>query len=388
MTILINRIIALSMTSSVVVCLLIICSLQLISAQVQVNVNQRALPIALHQLIVVDTASDAVIRLKGYDYYDPNLEYKVITAPDTGSLYQLSQVFSSYGYEPKAGTKLMSGKTTITGSNNRVYYKRPSPDVAGINKWDTINYVVHSNIAGGNSYDSYEGTITLVPPSGALVGSDFLLGNDGWKITGNKALVSDAIAEQFSRGSMLNHYIYSTDNKVNVKGAGLPDSSLWFFQAPPKFLGNWGIAYGGFLKFTLGAFSGDFNKLNGNKMNIVELECKSCVGPVGKGITLVFPVSKIMTMTSFSGEPAVFNIPFLEDAGWLKDPQNSLVAWSKPSKCDIIQVLSRLSSLKILGDWTSWYESVALDNVQIYNTKGQLPLCAMSRPDASVCTCP
>jgi hypothetical protein len=75
MTNLINRIIASAMTSSVVVCLLIIFSLQLISAEVQVNVNQRTLPLALHQLIVVNTASDVVIRLKGYDYYDPNVRF-------------------------------------------------------------------------------------------------------------------------------------------------------------------------------------------------------------------------------------------------------------------------------------------------------------------------
>lgn len=54
----------------------------------------------------------------------------------------------------------------------------------------------------------------------------------------------------------------------------------------------------------------------------------------------------------------------------------------------MIQVLSRLSSLDILGDWTTWYETMALDNVQILNTKtGQIPVCAMSRPDASICTC-
>jgi hypothetical protein len=53
----------------------------------------------------------------------------------------------------------------------------------------------------------------------------------------------------------------------------------------------------------------------------------------------------------------------------------------------MIQVLSRLSAMRILGDWTAWYESVALDDVQFANTKGQLPLCAMQLPDASVCLC-
>ena len=36
------------------------------------------IPIAMHQLIVVNTASDDVIRLKGYHSTDPTLQYKII----------------------------------------------------------------------------------------------------------------------------------------------------------------------------------------------------------------------------------------------------------------------------------------------------------------------
>ena len=35
------------------------------------------------------------------------------------------------------------------------------------------------------------------------------------------------------------------------------------------------------------------------------------------------------------------------------------------------QVLSGISSLRVLGDFTDWYESVALDSVQIKNTVAQ-----------------
>lgn len=48
-----------------------------------------------------------------------------------------------------------------------------------------------------------------------------------------------------------------------------------------------------------------------------------------------------------------------------------------------MQVLSRLSGLRILGDWTEWYETVAIDSVQISNLRAQLPLCSMTMPDAS-----
>eukprot|EP01033_Poteriospumella_lacustris_P006759 gene6759-4874_t len=89
----------------------------------------------------------------------------------------------------------------------------------------------------------------------------------------------------------------------------------------------------------------------------------------------------------FNGDAKRISIPLNEFSGWLKDSQDVLVPWYKVSQCDIIQVLSRLSKIRILGDYTTWYETVAIDNVQISNTKGSLPLCAMETPDASICTC-
>lgn len=98
-------------------------------------------------------------------------------------------------------------------------------------------------------------------------------------------------------------------------------------------------------------------------------------------------LSAVTTAASPSGDAIVLTLPLLETAGWLKDPQNSLKAWTVPSKCDLILVLSRLSDFRILGDWTKWYESVGLDDVQILNTVGQLPRCANAVPDASTCKC-
>jgi hypothetical protein len=109
---------------------------------------------------------------------------------------------------------------------------------------------------------------------------------------------------------------------------------------------------------------------------------------VGKGITLVFPLSTALQTTPFSRDGASFSLSLTEGAGWLKDPQNVLQKWAAPSRCDLLQVLSRLSSMDILGDLTVWYETVALDNVQLLNTApGRIPVCAMSREDASSCSC-
>lgn len=337
--------------------------------------------LALHQLVKVATAGDTVIRLKAYDVNSENLVFKITTLPTSGQLYQLSQVYSTKGYLPIAGTLITQPGVIVTGSSNRVYYKRPSPDASGVNKWDSFNYTV-----SGKFETSFEGTVTLVPSTGALVGSTFLLDNEAWNIVGNKAISSSSTFEPYSRGPNLNRYIYSTDDKINILKAGSnsPDQSLWYFSAPSKFLGNQGISYGGILQFTLSGFSGDFSTSNGNNVPAVILECASCDGPVSKGIRLAMPLS---ALPSFTGSTSTFKVQLLETKGWVKDPQNTLLSWSRPSQCDMIQVLSRLSSIRILGDWTTWYETVALDEVLLYNLQGQIPVCAMYRPDASVCLC-
>lgn len=349
---------------------------------------QRAALITQHQLVVVDPSGDALIQLLFYDGSTTNYRFVVQSLPQSGSLYQLSQVFSNYGYEPKNGAAIDTnqGEVVVTGSRNRVYYRRPPRDVASNQKWGSFNVMGVRNTDGNRTET---GTITLVPPSGAIVGSNFLLNHEGWTISGNKASSSSPHYERFSRGALMNFYITGTDDLINVAAAGEPDRSLWYFEAPSSFYGNQGIAYGGSIKFNIAAFSGDFSKLNDGRVNVIELHCETCDGPVGKGITLGYSIDQLRNSPNgiFTGAPKTITISLNEHGGWLKDSQNSLVPWTKPSQCDMIQVLSRLSKIKILGDWTSWYETVAIDDVQIANTKAQLPLCSMIMPDASVCIC-
>lgn len=350
-----------------------------------VCLGKNNVPISFHEIVVVEPSGDAVIRLKGYDLDGDKLKYHITSPPDSGKLTQLSQVYSNYGYNPKAGTVINSASATqVTGSQNRVYYKRSSPDAARNQRWTTFNYKVTDPKSS-----SYDGTITLVPPSGAIVGSNFLLTNEGWNIVGNKALSTSTTFEPYSRGK-ISHYIIATDDKINVRKEGGEDFALWYFDAPSSFLGNKGVSYGGHISFTLSGFSGDFKSLN-DGANLIQLDCAECIGPVGKGITLVYPLSKALkeAPSKFTdGAMTVsFSIELLESSGWLKDPQNTLMKWMPPSQCDIIQVLSRLSSFRILGDLTRWYESVALDDVLISNKVSKIPVCAMIRPDASVCNC-
>ena len=125
-------------------------------------------------------------------------------------------------------------------------------------QWDSFDFTV----TDPSGVVSYPGTVTIVPPSGCIVSSDFLLSNELWTIEGNKAASYNTTFEPYSRGSLLNRYILGTDDKINVQNSGDSDKSLWYFVAPSQFLGNVGISYGGSLQFTLSSFSGDFSKLN------------------------------------------------------------------------------------------------------------------------------
>lgn len=359
----------------------IVLSYLILLAVVEISTAAITDPIALHQLVTIQAGQDAVIRLKSYDTSGSTLQYEIRSLPETGSLYQLSQVYSEYGYEPKAGTLITSVPTLVTGSNNRVYYRRPNIDREDGMLWSNFSYVVIRD-----TKTSYAGNVSLVAPSGKFTSSSFLMHSEGWTIDGNKVPETPVIYEPYTNGE-LSHYVYGTDDKINAASSGAADTSLWYFKAPEKFMGNLGNAYGGNLQFIQGSYSGDFSKQNGADTSLVILECDECIGPLRKGIRLVFPISASVTAKSFTGKTTEFSIPLLEGAGWLKDPQNALSKWTTPSQCDMIQVLSRLSSMKILGDWTTWYESVALDDVKITNLKGQLPYCSQLRPDASLCDC-
>lgn len=324
-----------------------------------------------------------MIAMRGYDLDGDSLVASLKTLPGSPSLlYQLSKVFSDYGYEPKMGTSI-SASVNVTGSQNRVLYKRPSIDSLPLGAWGIFTYTVSDADS-----TSLPGMITLVPPSGLIVASHFAQSAEGWKIVGNKAASSSALFESSSRG-ILNHFIYGSDDTINTDMAHGGDRSLWWFQAPEKFLGHQGISYGGSLDFVLSSFHGDFDAQNMNPgifkssgLHLVEMHCAKC--NLNKGVTIAFPAAKA---SSFTGTAAAFSIALLETGGWLLDPKNTLVSWATPSKCEFIEVLSGLSSLKILGDFTKWYESVALDSVQLRNTRARIPICAQGTPDASTCTC-
>jgi hypothetical protein len=132
------------------------------------------------------------------------------------------------------------------------------------------------------------------------------------------------------------------------------------------------------MEFDLSSFGGDFSPERQNKpgkLNLVEIRCAKC--SLNHGETYGFP---LQTTEGFSGKTTSFSLRLNESAGWLKDPKSTELDWIVPTKCEIIEMLSGISSIRILGDFTTWYESISIDNVKFLvdkvNDRYQLPVYA------------
>ena len=322
-------------------------------------IKANNIPKAPHITAVVSRGSDVEIKLLGYDVDGDKLTATIASLPSVGKVYQLSQVYNTHGYLPKYEEKnvVSEANTLVTGSSNRVVFVLPAGTQQSQGKWATFTYVVHDGIS-----TSAEGVVTLVPPGGALASSDFTLGSDGWAVVNNGN--GGGLVHEMTSFGMLNHFVYGTDMEINVDVKTGDDKDRWYFQAPAQFLGFQASAYGGSLEFALAAFSGDLKteaNLNRDR-DVVVLECRFCAG--GNGMRFV------IRDFDFTGESKLISIPLLETAGWLKDPRNTLATWTIPSKCEMVEMLHELSALRILGDYTKWYETVGLDNVKLVH-KGE-----------------
>lgn len=222
-------------------------------------------------------------------------------------------------------------------------------------------------------------------PSHIVVSSDFRFSDEGWTTIGNRP---NGVKYETSSRSFLNRYIYAVDNSINAN-YGTEDADLWYFSLPNKFLGWNGILYGGKFQFTMSSFGGDFNKLvrkNTSKVNFIEIRCSKC--RINKGLTIGYPLNLV---ESYNGSTQTFSISLTESSGWLKDPQNENLPWKTVSRCEFIQVLSGITNITILGDFTAWYESFGIDDVKLITAKpagrSHLPSCAQMAPDAKSCSC-
>jgi hypothetical protein len=324
--------------------------------------------------VSVEKNGEVLVHLTGYDADGDKLEARITSVPDNGAIHQLSQIFSDFGYQPQKGLQIASASSAapvvVTGSRNRIVYTPPAHTNAPDGKWTLFTYVV----SDGTTV-SEEGIVWMVPSHQQVVFSDFATSLDGWSITNNGARASALVAggltyEPFSRG-VLNHYILGTDAEIHTDRVTGDDLSLWYFVAGPQFLGNHIITYGGQLKFAVASAAGDFATNNVHSgAQVVILECDSCAS--GSGIRLAKYADDSLPLDGRSREVSIS----LTESAWRKDPKNTLLPWLPPSQCEMVEVLAGLTSLRILGDHTKWYESVALDRVGYTHGSGVPVSCA------------
>lgn len=355
-------------------------------------VSAQHAPLALHHLYEVAHGEEVVISLRGHDLDGDATTATITRLPRTGALFQLSHVFDTHGYDPKAGAPIAAVPARVAGTDARVVYRPGRGTGSGgalpvdARDADDFEYAVRD----GGAAASAAGTVTLVAAgTRRLASSDFRFAAEGWTTTGNAAA---GVRHEASRRGAMSQYIYAVDDVIDVDADG-NDRWLWRFALPAKYGGWYGAWYGGAFEFTLASFSGDYSGVNDHwtddrhrPLNLVEIYCASC--DLFKGATIAFPLAEAR---KFGGRTTNYSLTMTESAGWVKDPQNTLFEWTAPSRCSFIEVLSGITSVTILGDFTNWYESVSIDNVRwvAAASKGryQIPVCAQDTPDCRKCSC-
>ena len=311
------------------------------------------------------------VKLGGFDDAGKALTYRLKSLPSNGALMLPAQVYCDYQYFPKhTGTAAATG-VTLGCDSVHVIYTYPAALRAPVGRMDTFQFVVSSD--GGVTFP-YQATIHVVPSTAStmLTSADFSTGTESFLAIDSKGSWATTY-EPTSIGAEMNRYVHASDR----------DRGNWWFLFPPAFLGDQAMAYGGSLSFALSSSAGDFSssKLRAKSVGSrlaggvwgVMLDCATCAN--GAGITLGFPLERL----GFTGATKRFTVS-LSEASWRKDPHNTLnTAWSAPTKCELVEVLSKLSAVRVLGDFTTGPESVSLDKVRLAAGGGKHNTCEASR---------
>lgn len=340
-----------------------------------------------------------------------NFQYKVNTPTNNpfdgngynyhGEIYNLNK---QYCKKPASsphnalGDKVVTDDTSVTCKTpHRVVFTHPGSNSQQNRAITTIQYTV---VNAANEI-SKPANITVVGRDGFLQKSNFQLSAENWKVVGNKKLqaganIANALTEpsyvKENYGPDMSYFVRVCDD-VTLVGSDGDDKLLNYLLAPLKFLGDFSIAYGGYISYNLQIFSPalasskNMYTMNNPKTTwAILLECSGCAR--GTGITLGVTLEHILNMAGSlkTKGSALVKVRLLETAGWLKDSKNVLVPWTEPSVCDMIEVLQGLTKVKILTDLTPERECVGVDNIAISNLNDMFPLCGVSTK-TSKCTC-
>jgi len=195
--------------------------------------------------------------------------------------------------------------------------------------------------------------ITFIKSTNNTVLKDmFYLNNDNWNIIGNKNITS-SFFKPFSLDGIMSNYIIGNDKVINVDYKNKDDTSLWYFSK--NFPTNYSLSNTSIFSFIMSSFVGDFTKLNYNNSS------SSALIKIINNVTnelIIFPVNHLIE--KYNGSLHTFVIPMVYNV-WLNGYN-----YSQIDRKYFLRVLSNVTRIDILGDWTQGNETIGLDNVIIY----------------------
>lgn len=253
-----------------------------------------------------------VIELDGVQRFE--------SLPTTGKLHETTEVFAKHARPPEGRETPITLPWTRDGMYGDAFVYMGLVHEASCFTWVNVNET--------------SATTCVFGTNGVVVQSSFDDDADGWRVGSTSSVRMPVSANwSYTRSGAMNRFIWGRDTSIDLrKGV---DVDEWYFEAPPKFLGN--QAFANEFSFTLKAFSGAAQCGESRVRAIARFES----GP------RVFLLSGIYV---FSMRPQTWTISFTEGC-------------IRPAMCGPPKFLRNLTSLHIFGDLTHWYEDVGLDNV-------------------------
>jgi len=354
-------------------------------------------PIARHTACSADANTPSVCVLEGYVTQAVSVDYYILTLPSEGLLYETSSNFRSFGSEPLMAPNPIGQHMLpflVTDPLHQVVYVPPRNKWPTPSAWDLFTFAVESPIAR-NELDqtimvrSEPGIVVITNPQRQIAGSDFSLVNsaDGWTLSGQLEVVdgnmpSQGVRHQAVAWGGLNHYIYGVDEVQSLDFATGIDLAKWYFEASPEvfYRKELAAAYGGYLKFRFRSQYGNFYELN-DPLDWVTIECESCDS--GQGARIIRFIDDTLRWIGNEVHMAFY---LHENGRWSYDPLNSAAEFTYATQCQIAAILTNVSRIAILGDFTRGGEGIALDDVVIVAANASLqPTYPLSCQQGCVC---
>ncbi|CAE8645685.1 unnamed protein product, partial [Polarella glacialis] len=318
-------------------------------------------PVARHVACRVEANTPSVCQLAGFEDTYKELQYKILSLPEVGLLFETSPNFRTMGTDPKSAPDPIGPHQLpfqLTDPSKKVVYIPPFNQWPSEGSWASFTYIVVAPPDEGDNdgpvQPSEPGLAVLTNAYGGIAGSDFNLadGGSGWTISGNLETVggskSSGLQHQAFAWGGLNRYVYGVDEVQNLDFATGLDLAKWYFEASPAVFNREALAssYGGVIRFTVRSQYGDFRSLN-DPLDWVTIECESCDS--GHGARIVRFVDESLR---WDGTEQTVELFLNTNGRWMYDPLNAALDFQYATECQIASVLINVSRIAILGDFT------------------------------------